>query len=180
MNPSLGAEIKTAGQQVRVRIPKQEHGLKEKEAYSPHRCYASEPGQNHLRDDGLDLEEQERAGEDRDGVRKRPCGENLGPGRRMRLSRLLRQIRGRFRGHVDTVPQDNPMPKLRLVRAGYKEFFKFEIWNPCITFCFTLWSIISSRSELPSARNTSGTSARRSSAANSCSQELSPIPPMAL
>src|SRR5579863_555344 len=65
VDTSLRAGGKTARQDVRVQISEQQSRLKKHEADSPHGRHASEPRQDHLRDDGLDLEQKERAREDR-------------------------------------------------------------------------------------------------------------------
>src|SRR5690348_7779928 len=56
---------------MRVGVAEQQGHLEEEEARSPDRGRASEPGQNDLGDDRLDLKQEEGAAEDRDRITQR-------------------------------------------------------------------------------------------------------------
>jgi len=60
-------------QPVGVPVPQQQHRLKKQHADGPDHCRSAEPGQNRLRDHGLNLKQQECAEEDRQ-ARNRAVG----------------------------------------------------------------------------------------------------------
>jgi hypothetical protein len=65
VDAGLDARLEIASQQVGVEISQQEHHLEEEEAGGPDGGRATKPGQDDLGDDGLHLEEQEGAQQDR-------------------------------------------------------------------------------------------------------------------
>ncbi|MEO7653597.1 MAG: hypothetical protein ABIZ80_24325 [Bryobacteraceae bacterium] len=54
---------------MRVEITAEQQELEEKHARSPDRRRTAEPGQDHLRDEGLNLKQQKGAEENRAGVK---------------------------------------------------------------------------------------------------------------
>ena len=67
---------------VRVGIAQQQHRLEKEQAGGPNRGAAAKPRQNHLGDEGLNLEEQERTQEDSQSVkehRRTPDSTESGP-----------------------------------------------------------------------------------------------------
>jgi hypothetical protein len=67
MNPGLEAPVLQRPQPVRIGVSSQEGGLEEQQADAPHSGRASKPGQEKPAQDGLYLEQQKGAKENRYG-----------------------------------------------------------------------------------------------------------------
>jgi len=70
MQEALAARRQEAHDPVRIEIAQQQEHLEEQHAGGPHRGRAAEPGQDHLADDGLHLEQQEGAEENGQAIVK--------------------------------------------------------------------------------------------------------------
>ena len=68
MQHELTAGLQIGAGQVGIQITAKQDDLKEEHRRGPHRRAAAKPRQDELADQRLYLEEQERAGEDRDGI----------------------------------------------------------------------------------------------------------------
>lgn len=102
VNESLAAGGKFVLQPVGVRIARQKRGLKEDHAGAPNRGSATEPGEDHLANDGLNLEEQERGKKDGESKQEfwHEMSEYYADGRQRERER---QVRGCV-CHTDCVP----------------------------------------------------------------------------
>jgi hypothetical protein len=61
MDADLRGRAEFSRQPMRIKISEQENGLKEQQADNPDPGGAAKPGQDHFPQDGLDLEQKERA-----------------------------------------------------------------------------------------------------------------------
>ena len=74
MDDPLNARLQPVGNEMGVQIPQQQDGLEEEQARGPNTTGSAEPGKDGLRDDWLDLKQQERADEDGDGEQTHAIG----------------------------------------------------------------------------------------------------------